>query len=103
MVSASTTTFSPAMTRRRGDAPNKRVCDPARDPPPEEERMANRDGLLDLDAIAQGELVDAAIARIERLNPTVNAVILRTYERAREAAAGSLGDGPLAGVPYLLK
>jgi len=76
--------------------------------------MANRDGLLDLDAIAQGELVrrkevtaielvDAAIARIERLNPTVNAVILRTYERAREAAAGSLGDGPLAGVPYLLK
>ena len=70
--------------------------------------------LMDLDAIAQAELVkrkevtaldlvEAAIDRIERLNPQVNAVVLRTYERAREAALVPVGDGPLAGVPYLLK
>jgi|YelNatPaOPRAMG01_1025707.scaffolds.fasta_scaffold28834_4 amidase len=49
------------------------------------------------------ELVDAAIERIERLNPTLNAVITRTYERAREAAQGNLPDGPFRGVPFLLK
>ena len=76
--------------------------------------MAKLDELTELDASAQAELVrrkevtaielvEAAIDRIERLNPQVNAVVLRTYERAREAAAGPVGDGPLAGVPYLLK
>src|SRR6476661_3983295 len=48
------------------------------------------------------ELVDAAIARIERVNPRLNAVITRTYDAAR-AAALAPGDGPLAGVPFLLK
>jgi amidase len=77
----------------------------------EEDQMTD---LMDLDAIAQAELVhrkevtaldlvEAAIDRIERLNPQVNAVVLRTYDRAREAAAAPVGDGPLAGVPYLLK
>ena len=32
------------------------------------------------------ELVDAAIARIERVNPTLNAVITPLYEDARAAA-----------------
>ena len=49
------------------------------------------------------ELVDAAIERIERLNPELNAVVLPMYERAREAAKGELPDGPFAGVPFLLK
>ncbi|MCC7275762.1 MAG: amidase [Alphaproteobacteria bacterium] len=52
--------------------------------------------------VSPRELVDAAIARIERVNPTVNAVVIKTYERAR-AAADRVGDGPLAGVPFLLK
>jgi Asp-tRNA(Asn)/Glu-tRNA(Gln) amidotransferase A subunit family amidase len=39
------------------------------------------------------ELVEAAIERIERLNPTLNAVILPMYEQAREAAAGDLPAG----------
>ena len=49
------------------------------------------------------ELVDAAIERIERLNPTLNAVVTPMYEEARKVASGPLPDGPFAGVPYLLK
>jgi len=49
------------------------------------------------------ELVDAAIERIERLNPTLNAVITPLFDQARKAAAGDLPRGPFTGVPYLLK
>jgi amidase len=49
------------------------------------------------------ELVDAAIERIERLNPSINAVVTPMYDIAREAAAGTLPDSPFAGVPFLLK
>ncbi|MGE0718308.1 MAG: amidase [Alphaproteobacteria bacterium] len=52
--------------------------------------------------VSAAELVEAAIARIERVNPEVNAVVIKTYDRAR-AAAKSPGTGPLAGVPFLLK
>lgn len=67
-----------------------------------------------LDAVAQAdlvrsgevsplELVDAAIERIERLNPDLNAVIMTRFDEARGEAAGELPDGPLRGVPFLLK
>lgn len=49
------------------------------------------------------ELMDAAMERIERLNPTLNAVVTPMYEQAREAAAGNPPNGPFAGVPFLLK
>ena len=49
------------------------------------------------------ELVAAAIARIEKLNPELNAVIHELFERARDEAAGELPDGPFRGVPFLLK
>ena len=49
------------------------------------------------------ELVDAAIARVERLNPSLNAVVTPLFDSAREAARGPLPEGPLKGVPYLLK
>jgi amidase len=50
------------------------------------------------------ELVDAAIARIERVNPALNAVITSLYEEARAAAVSpDLPDGPFRGVPFLLK
>jgi amidase len=49
------------------------------------------------------ELVDAAIARIEEVDPQLNAVITPLFEKAREAAAGDLPDGPFRGVPMLLK
>ncbi|MGB0114418.1 MAG: amidase family protein, partial [Ilumatobacteraceae bacterium] len=49
------------------------------------------------------ELVDDAIARIERVNPTVNAVIHERFEAARSEADGPLPDGPFRGVPFLVK
>ncbi|HEU4759753.1 MAG TPA: amidase family protein, partial [Dehalococcoidia bacterium] len=49
------------------------------------------------------ELVDAAIGRIERLNPTLNAVVTPMFDEARRAAAGPLPEGPFTGVPFLLK
>jgi amidase len=50
------------------------------------------------------ELVDAAIERVEKLNPRLNAVITPLYEKARaEARSPSLPAGPFRGVPFLLK
>jgi amidase len=49
------------------------------------------------------ELVEASIARIERVNPQLNAVIHPLYEKARQAAGGALPDGPFRGVPLLVK
>jgi amidase len=48
------------------------------------------------------ELLEAAIERIESIDPHLNAVIIRWFEEAR-AAADSLPDGPFRGVPFLLK
>jgi amidase len=50
------------------------------------------------------ELVDAAIAGIEQLNPQLNAVITPLFEKARALAqSGAIPDGPFRGVPLLLK
>ncbi len=49
------------------------------------------------------ELVEEAIARIEAVNPRINAVIHKFYDDARAQAKGKLPDGPFAGVPFLLK
>jgi amidase len=48
------------------------------------------------------ELLDAAIARIESAR-SLNAVICDLFDRARSQASGPLGDGVLAGAPFLLK
>ncbi|HEX2849115.1 MAG TPA: amidase [Acidimicrobiales bacterium] len=71
------------------------------------------DELLDEDAhvqaaavrrgiVAPTELVSAAIARIERENPSINAVVIPLFDRALARAAAPL-HGPFAGVPMLLK
>jgi amidase len=49
------------------------------------------------------ELVDEAIARVERVNPAINAVVIPMFEDARKRAAGPLPEGPFRGVPFLLK
>ena len=49
------------------------------------------------------ELVDAAIARVEEINPKINAVIHKHFDRARAQAKADLPDGPFKGVPFLLK
>lgn len=49
------------------------------------------------------EVVDEAIARAERLNPKLNAIIFKDYDRARDAAKAMTPHGHFAGVPSLLK
>lgn len=53
--------------------------------------------------VSAGELLEAAIARAEVINPILNPINLRHYELAREAVKNLPLDGPLAGVPFLLK
>ena len=63
-------------------------------------------GLADLVArkeVSPAELVEAAIERVERHNPSLNAVVYKGYEDARKAALGPLPDGPFRGVPFLIK
>ena len=54
-------------------------------------------------AVTPLELTEAAIARIERHNPALNAVVYKGYDDARKWAAGALPDGPFKGVPFLIK
>jgi amidase len=54
--------------------------------------------------VSPRELVDAAIARLEEINPRIGAVIHPCLERARERAdARDLPEGPFRGVPFLMK
>jgi amidase len=53
--------------------------------------------------LSAAELVDLAIAQVEKTNPQVNAVIHEHFDRARAEARGQLPDGPFRGVPILLK
>ena len=78
--------------------------------------MSGNDELMWLDATGQAdlvakgavkpaELVEAAIARIERLNPRLNCVIFERYQKARAEARtrDAIPDGPFRGVPFLMK
>ena len=50
------------------------------------------------------ELVEAAIARVEQVNPELNAVIHELFEEGlAEARSPDLPDGPFKGVPFLFK
>ena len=53
--------------------------------------------------VSPKELVDDAIARLEAVDGTLNAVVTRMFEQARERACGALPDGPFRGVPFLMK
>jgi amidase len=74
--------------------------------------MSNELSLLDATAQAELvrsgevtplELVEAAIERIERVDPQLNAVVHRRFEKALEEAKGPLPDGPFRGVPFMVK
>ena len=49
------------------------------------------------------ELVEQAIAAIEKVNPQLNAVIHQMYDKARTAGKGPLPEGPFRGVPFVVK
>jgi amidase len=65
------------------------------------------DGLGLAELVARGEvsaaeLLDAALARAEAVNPRINAIVIPMHEQARTRAAQPL-SGPFAGVPFLIK
>ena len=53
--------------------------------------------------VTPGELLEAAIERVEARNPAINAVTMKLYDYGRQAIADGLPDGPLRGVPFLVK
>ena len=76
--------------------------------------MSIRDEYQSLDALALAErvrsgdvkpteLLEIAIERSEALHSTINAIVIPMYEEARRVAHTGPPDGPLRGVPFLLK
>lgn len=53
--------------------------------------------------VTPAELLEEAIARVERHNGKINAVVFKFYDQAREAARQKPGPGLFPGVPFLLK
>ncbi|MCY6380362.1 amidase [Hoeflea prorocentri] len=64
-------------------------------------------GLIRQGAVSPEQVLEAAIARITRLNPSLNAVVETMFEQARgalaETANGGDAERPLFGVPALVK
>ena len=53
--------------------------------------------------VAPRELVEASIARIEERNPALNAVVATRFEQALAEVDEGLPEGPLKGVPFVVK
>jgi amidase len=73
-----------------------------------EDEFARLDALGQAELVRSGvvsarELAEAAIRRIENLNPVLNAVVATDFERALERCDRALPEGPFTGVPFLLK
>src|ERR1700690_1007044 len=63
-------------------------------------------GLADLvrkKQVSAAELLDEAIARTAKVDPEINAVVVKHYDYARRQIDNGLPDGPFTGVPFLLK
>jgi amidase len=60
-------------------------------------------GLIAKREVSAKEVLETAIARAEQVNPAINAIVHKQYEQARKSVAAGLPEGPLGGVPYLIK
>ena len=60
-------------------------------------------GLIAKREVSAKEVLEMAITRAEQVNPAINAIVHKQYEQARTAVAAGLPNGPLKGVPYLIK
>ena len=63
-------------------------------------------GLADLvrrKQVSARELLDEAIERTAKVDPQINAVVVKHYDYARKQVDTGLPDGPFTGVPFLLK
>ena len=59
--------------------------------------------LVQKGAVSAEELLEEAISRTEKINPALNAIVLKHYDEARQLIADGLPEGPFKGVPFLLK
>ena len=53
--------------------------------------------------VSARELLDEAIARTAKVDPQINAVVVKHYDYAERQIDKGLADGPFTGVPFLLK
>src|SRR6476619_2687086 len=63
-------------------------------------------GLADLvrrKQVTPRELLDEAVARTAKVDPHINAVVVKHYDYAERQIERGLPDGPFTGVPFLLK
>src|SRR5882724_7563798 len=63
-------------------------------------------GLADLirkKQVSARELLDEAVARTAKVDPQINAVVVKHYDYATRQIDTGLPDGPFTGVPFLLK
>ena len=60
-------------------------------------------GLVRRKEVSAVELIEAAIERVEKRNPAINAVTMKLYDYGHRAIAAGLPEGPFSGVPYLMK
>ena len=60
-------------------------------------------GLVATGEVSATELAKAAIDRVSAVNETINAVVGARFESALREASAGLPEGPLRGVPYLIK
>ncbi|HEY9302773.1 MAG TPA: amidase [Mycobacterium sp.] len=73
-----------------------------------DDALGDLDAVGLIDALASGrvsraEVVEAAIARTEALNPVLNGLAYPTFDRARAAASAPAKDGFFSGVPTFIK
>ena len=60
-------------------------------------------GLVRNKQVTARELLDEAVARTAKVDPQINAVVVKHYDYAERQIEKGLPDGPFAGVPFLLK
>ena len=72
--------------------------------------FSSYDGMGLAELVAKGEvtpleLVEDTLRRVDAVNPKLNAVLTSLFdtEKARVRAGGPLGEGPLSGVPVMIK
>jgi len=101
--------FGPATsTPRRSLAAATAIANPDSDQPAYRSAVALLQALANRQTSSR-ELVDGAIARIDALDPKINAVVVRDFDRARaaaDAADAALARGeqqPLLGLPMTVK
>lgn len=59
--------------------------------------------LVEKGEVTPAELLESALARMEAVNPTINAIAVQAVDAAAKTIAQGPPEGPFSGVPFLLK